>query len=399
LLPCARRLHDFLFLKAMIIQKTKNHEDVFSSDRFSVTYRLYGSEKEARSKAEDICIEQTVEFPADEVPEGVIRDHVFGRIESFAPWGAGNFKAVISFANEIAANELTQFLNVVFGNSSIKPGIRVEHLDLSSSLLDSFRGPRFGRQGLRDLLKAEKRPLLSTAIKPMGLSCEELADLAYQFALGGMDMIKDDHGLTDQCCSRFDERVKRCAEAVQRASRETGLPSLYVANITAPSRLVQKRARIAKGAGAGGIMVAPGIVGFDLMRELAEDDAIGLPILTHPALQGSFVTSMNGMAHGVIFGQLARLAGADATIFPNFGGRFSFSRNECEEIVQATGEPMRHIKSIFPAPGGGMSLSRVPEMLETYGQDLIFLIGGGLFKHGPDLVENCRYFRKLVEKM
>ena len=96
---------------------------------------------------------------------------------------------------------------------------------------------------------------------------------------------------------------------------------------------------------------------------------------------------------------MARLAGADATIFPNFGGRFSFSREECAEIVQATQKPMSHIKSIFPAPGGGMSLGRVPEMLETYGRDLIFLIGGGLFKHGPDLVENCRHFRKMVEKM
>lgn len=364
-----------------------------------MTYRLFGDEKDARAKAEDICIEQTVEFPADEVPEGVIRDHVFGRIESFTKADTASYHAVISFAVEIAANELSQFLNVVFGNSSIKPGIRVEHLDLPERFLSSFKGPRFGREGLRRLLRIPKRPILSTAIKPMGLSCAELADLAYRFALGGMDMIKDDHGLSDQCCSPFDERVKRCAEAVRLASRETGLPSIYIANITAPHKDVLKRARRAKDAGAGGLMVAPGIVGFDLMRELAEDDSIGLPILTHPALQGSFVTGSNGMAHGVIFGQLARIAGADATIFPNFGGRFSFSREECREIVKATAEPMGHLKSIFPAPGGGMSLSRVPEMLDTYGQDLIFLIGGGLFKHGPDLVGNCRHFRKMVEQM
>jgi ribulose-bisphosphate carboxylase large chain len=382
-----------------IIKKTCTPSSLFSGERFSVTYRLFGPEKEARAKAEDICIEQTVEFPADEVPEGVIRDQVFGRIELFERLDQDAFRAVISYATEVAAGELTQFLNVVFGNSSIKPGIRVEHLDLPQSLLQSFQGPRFGREGLRTLLNAPKRPLLSTAIKPMGLSCTELADLAYRFALGGMDMIKDDHGLTDQCCSPYEERVKRCVDAVRRATRETGIPSLYIANVTAPSRQVLKRARIAKAAGAGGIMVAPGIIGFDLMRELADDNALALPILTHPALQGSFVTSMNGMAHGVIFGQLARLAGADATIFPNFGGRFSFSRDECREIVRATEESMGSIKSIFPAPGGGMSLARVPEMLETYGQDLIFLIGGGLFKQGPDLAENCRYFRKIVEKM
>jgi ribulose-bisphosphate carboxylase large chain len=372
---------------------------MFSGERFSVAYRIYGSEKDARAKAEDICIEQTIEFPADCVGPGTIKDHVFGRIESFEQRNAESLHAIISYAVEISAGELTQLLNVIFGNTSIKPGIRVEHLDLPAAILDQYKGPRFGREGLRKLLGVPYRPILCTAIKPMGHSCGELADMAYRFALGGMDMIKDDHGLTDQCCSPFEERVKQCAEAVRKANRETGNRTIYIANITAPHQEVIRRARFARDAGAGGLMVAPGLTGFDIMRELAGDDSLALPIMTHPALQGSFVTGQGGMSHGVIFGQLARLAGADATIFPNFGGRFSFSREECAEIVQGTLEPMGHLKAIFPAPGGGMSLDRVPEMLETYGKDLIFLIGGGLFKHGPDLVENCRHFRMMVEKM
>jgi ribulose-bisphosphate carboxylase large chain len=383
----------------MIIQRTCTPPTLFSGERFSVTYRIVGNEPEARAKAEDICIEQTVEFPAECIGEGIIRDHVFGRIESFTRHDGESFATVISYAVEIAAGELTQLLNVIFGNSSIKPGIRVEHLDLPGSLLGTIKGPRFGRQGLRDLLNIPHRPLLSTAIKPMGHSCEELADMAYRFAVGGMDMIKDDHGLTNQCCSPFKERVERCSEMVRKANRETGGRTIYIANVTAPHREVVKRARIAKEAGAGGLMVAPGLVGFDLMWELSEDDSISLPILTHPALQGSFVTGKGGMSHGVIFGQLARLAGADATIFPNFGGRFSFSREECRDIVQGTAAPMGKLRTIFPAPGGGMSLDRVPDMLETYGRDLIFLIGGGLFRHGPDLIESCRYFRKMVEEI
>jgi len=382
-----------------IIQTTCTPSSLYSGDRFSVAYRIYGSENDARAKAEDICIEQTVEFPAECVGEGTIRDQVFGRIESFERRDGESFAAVISYAVEVAAGELTQLLNVIFGNSSIKPGIRVEHLELAPALLSGFKGPRFGREGLRVLLGIPHRPLLSTAVKPLGHSCGELADLAYRFALGGMDIIKDDHGLTDQCCSPFEERVELCAEAVRRANRETGGQAVYVANITAPHGAVMRRARFAKAAGAGGIMVAPGLVGFDVMRELAEDDAVGLPVLTHPSLQGSFVTGQGGMSHSVIFGQLARLAGADATIFPNFGGRFSFSREECRAVVRGTEVPMGRLRTIFPAPGGGMSLDRVPEMLETYGRDLIFLIGGGLFKQGADLVENCRYFRKMVEAM
>jgi ribulose-bisphosphate carboxylase large chain len=44
-----------------------------------------------------------------------------------------------------------------------------------------------------------------------------------------------------------------------------------------------------------------------------------------------------------------------------------------------------------------MSMERVPEMMDVYGKEVIFLMGGGLHSRGPDLVENCRFFRKLVE--
>ena len=58
----------------------------------------------------------------------------------------------------------------------------------------------------------------------------------------------------------------------------------------------------------------------------------------------------------------------------------------------------KHMGKVHPAPGGSMSLARVPEMLDTDGKDLIFLVGGGFFKLGPNLIENCRFFRKMVEQ-
>ena len=372
-----------------------------SGERFRVVYRLAAKdEAEAREKAWDICLEQTVEFPDDLVPDGNIRDHILGRLESFEGRDAHHFETVISYAVETSGFELTQLLNVVFGNSSIKPGIRVERLDLPDFLLRAFNGPRFGRDDLRAWLDASHRPLLCTALKPMGLPPQELANLAYRFALGGIDIVKDDHGLADQPFAPFKERVARCAEAVARANRETGLKCLYTPNVTGPSSRVIENALFAKQAGAGGLLFSPGLAGLNTMQQLADDDRIGLPIMTHPALQGSFVTSSdNGLSHFVIFGQIARLAGADATIFPNFGGRFSFSREECASLAEGTAVPMAHVKPIFPTPGGGMSLARVPEMRELYGRDVIFLVGGGLHRHSPDLVENCRYFRRMAETM
>ena len=371
-----------------------------SGQRFRVHYKILGNEAEALEKAHDICLEQTVEFPNDLVPQGDIRDHIVGYIEALREIDLTHCEAIISYAVETSGFELTQLLNVIFGNSSIKPGIRVEKLDLPQALLKHFKGPRFGRDGLRKILNVPTRPLLCTALKPMGLPAHALADLAYQFALGGIDIIKDDHGLADQSFAPFKDRVRLCAESVARANRETGYRCIYLPNVTAPVDRITEYAAFARDHGAGGLMIAPGIVGFDAMRSLADDDRINLPILTHPALQGSFVTHPdNGISHCVIFGQLARLAGADGSIFPNFGGRFSFSREECKSIANGTVMPMAHLKPILPSPGGGMNLNRIPEMLELYGREVIFLIGGGLHKHGDNLVENCKYFRKIVEGM
>jgi len=369
-----------------------------SSQRFSVSYRLAGDERTAYQRALDICLEQTVEIPDALVPAGMIRSHILGRIETFEPQAEGGYAARISYAVEIAGRDLTQLLNVLFGNISIKKGIRAEWLDLPEVMLRSFRGPRFGRDGLRERLGVPSRPLLCTALKPLGLSPEGLADLAYGCARGGIDIIKDDHGLADQVFARFEDRVASCAQAVARANHETGLRAIYVPNVTAPFDEIRARAHFAKDHGSGGLLVAPGLAGFDAMRYLADDEHLALPILSHPAFQGTYVLHpSSGLSHQLLFGQLPRLAGADATIFPNFGGRFGFTREECAEIARGAVVDMGPIKGIFPTPGGGMSLERVPEMVRCYSADVVLLIGGGLMTPGSDLTENCRRFRRLVE--
>ena len=365
-----------------------------TGERIRATYSLTGDRVEAMQRAQEICVEQTVEFPADLIGAGDIPAKVIGRIDSMRPLAPDRHEVEIAFSVEVAGGELTQLLNLLFGNISLKPGIRLEGLELPASLLERLGGPRFGRAGLRALLGAPGRPLLCTALKPMGLSPAELADLATSFALGGMDMIKDDHGLADQPFCPFEERVARCAEAVARASERTGRPCLYLPNVSAGASALPERARFAKLAGAGGLLISPGLTGFDSMRALARDDEVALPIMAHPALLGSFLLSPgSGISHDVLLGRLMRLAGADATIFPNYGGRFSFSEQECRSIVEGTGAPMGSVARIFPVPAGGMSLERVPEMCAFYGRDVVFLIGGDLHRRG-DLVASCEALRR-----
>ena len=370
-----------------------------SGDRYTVDYLLTVDKEMARALAEHICYEQTVEFPGDLIPDGEIKNQIVGRIESLERIDKSRSVARISFAVEITGFEFTQFLNNLFGNISILPGIRIIDMEIPESLLKISRGPRFGKQGIKEIFGVE-RPLICTALKPLGMSADELADQAYQFAAGGIDLIKDDHGICNQTFSPFEERVVKCTEAVKKANQKYGTKTLYLPNISGPAESIKEWAGIAKDTGAGGLLISPGLIGMDTMKSIAEDDSISLPVMAHPAFGGTYVVSeTNGISHGVLYGILMRLAGADMTIFPNFGGRFSFSKEECVDIASSCRKQLKGIESILPAPGGGMTTDRLPEMIDTYGKDLVLLIGGGLHRHSDDIKRNCEHLREMVERI
>jgi len=113
------------------------------------------------------------------------------------------------------------------------------------------------------------------------------------------------------------------------------------------------------------------LAGFGAMAGLAADDRIGLPIFSHPAFAGASSPARQWHLLSRALRQITRLAGADGSIYPNYGGRFAYSRDDCRAIADATAEPMGGVKDCFPVPGGGMQVARVPELLEFYGNDVI----------------------------
>ena len=112
--------------------------------RWSVVYQLFGTEARVREAAEEICIEQTVEFPVGLLPDGPIREQILGRLEGLQRVAADRFEATVSYAIETVGTELPQLLNVIMGNTSLKRGVRVMRLELPPVLLEAFSGPRFG---------------------------------------------------------------------------------------------------------------------------------------------------------------------------------------------------------------------------------------------------------------
>jgi ribulose-bisphosphate carboxylase large chain len=261
---------------------------------------------------------------------------------------------------------------------------------LPDAAFDWLPGPRAGIAGLRAIAGVTGRPLVATALKPMGLRPAQLAGLCATFARAGIDLVKDDHGLADHPFCPFEARVEACLRAIDEAERDTGRRALYVPNLIGTPGRVHRQLAFAREAGVRAVMVSPMLTGLPLLHELATL-ADGLPIIAHPAFGGVLRA-----LEPVLFGKLFRWFGADAVIYPHAGGRFSYSPETCAALAAELRAVHPRVRPALPAPAGGIKIERVGELLEFYGPDCILLVGGSLYEAGDSLFERAR---DLVEQV
>ena len=361
--------------------KTIVTSPILPADRFCATYRVRVDAAGVQARARALALEQSIEMPLEAVTEDFVRDRVVARVASVEPvelaGGARGHDVTLSFATRTTGLEAGQLLNMLFGNCSLQPDVELVDFEPPVDLLDALPGPRFGIAGWRRALGLEGAParaLTCTALKPQGLSPQQLGELARTFALAGIDVIKDDHGIADQDYARFGQRVAAVQRAIERAANERDPPgrALYAPTLSGGPRRLAEQLRIVRDQGVGAVLMCPMVTGVPTLVELVRGEA-AVPILAHPAFAGNA-----RIAPALLLGRLFRLFGADATIFPNFGGRFSYDRDTCGQIARRAREPLGRLPPILPVPAGGMSIERVDEMIQEFGTDVMLLIGGHL---------------------
>ena len=164
------------------------------STRFVVTYRVRSEAASIAARAQGIAVEQSVEMPLPAIDDAAVLANIVGDVEDIADRGGGVFDVRIGLAVATVERDAAQLLNMAFGNTSLQPDVTLIGLEPPPG----FGGVRHGGAGLRARIGAHGRALTAAAIKPQGLPPARLADLVARFAAGGIDLIKDDHGLADQ---------------------------------------------------------------------------------------------------------------------------------------------------------------------------------------------------------
>jgi len=355
--------------------------------RFAVTYHVRGDAASIEARAHGIAVEQSVELPLAAIDEPTVLTDIVGQVEAIEDLGDGAFSVRVALATATVGHDAGQFLNMLFGNTSLHEDVLLRDVDIPPSLKQAFGGPHHGIPALRQRLGLHKRALTGSALKPQGLPPDRLARLAERFARGGLDFIKDDHGLADQRYSPFAERVRACAAAVARGARSTGHPTRYVPSLTGSLDELRCQARLARDEGLDCVMVAPMVAGFPAVQALVRDFP-DMAFFAHPSLGGLRI------APDLLLGKLFRLIGADAVIFPSFGGRFGYSPAMCRSLADNARSHDAALRPALPVAAGGLTIDRTHEILDFYGPDTMLLIGGNLLLARDHITEEAERFAR-----
>jgi len=359
-------------------------------DDISAVYRLNVSPAMAAHRAQMLALEQSVEMPLEAVTDRRVLDEVLARVDRIEPQADGTSLARLQLACESVGEDAGQLMNMLFGNCSLQPDVELVDIEVPASLAQAFGGPNLGIDGLRRLTGAVGRPLTCTALKPIGSTVDQLADLCRTFAQAGIDVVKDDHGWANQAGSPFAERVAACQRLVQEANAASGRRTLYAPSLYGTHVQMQRQIELARTHGVGAVLIAPLVCGVATFNALKREHP-DLAFIAHPAFGGAA-----RIAPPVLLGKLFRLFGADAVIFPNHGGRFTYPVQTCQDIARNNRAPWHGLHPALPVPAGGMSVERVPEIRREYGVDTMLLIGGSLLIAREKLAERSRAFVEAV---
>ncbi|MHA1385341.1 MAG: type III ribulose-bisphosphate carboxylase [Candidatus Helarchaeota archaeon] len=305
----------------------------------------------------------------------------------------------IAYPVDMFEASIPQLLADIAGNIfGIKfvDNLRLLDVKYPPKFIKAFKGPEFGIQGVRKLLKIKERPLVGTIIKPkIGLPPDEHARVAYEAWVGGIDFVKDDENLTDQRFNPFYERVEKTLNALDKAESETGERKNYAPNISAPYREMIQRAEFVRDNGGKCIMIDIITCGFSALQSIIDED-FDMVIHGHRAMHGAITRNEKHGIHMNVIAQLARFCGVDQLHIGTVVGKMEGDRTEVTKNIESCTYECG-LKPTFPVCSGGLYAGHIPALMEILGKDIIIQAGGGVHGHPKGTSAGATSMRQAVE--
>ena len=382
----------------------------FEKNYIVATYQVFSSSSNPEKLAMAIADEQTTGTWTKVKYETLEKKKKFGGkvlnifrippVDLLNPPKENTYIIQIGFPISNFAPDISMLLTTVIGNISASGKLKLLDLSMPKAFVDQFTGPKFGIPGIRDVLGVHDRPLLNCMIKPcLSWDPDEGAELFYEAAVGGVDIVKDDELLSaNMPYCPLKERITKFMEKERKAYEETGEHTLYTVNITTDPANLRDTAYRALEYGANALMVNFYTVGLAGARMITEDPNINVPVLAHVDFSGATIASpYHGVSELTWVGRLARLAGADMHIWGQPVGKFPVTQLGLSRVAHAFTQEWYNIKPTLILPGGGTIPTVVPQIMQIMGEDICLAAGGGVHGHPDGSRAGAKAMRQAID--
>jgi ribulose-bisphosphate carboxylase large chain len=273
-------------------------------------------------------------------------------------------------------------------------------IELPKDYVKSFKGPRFGVEGIRGIIGTlkDRRPHIGTIVKPkVGLSPKQTAEVAYNAAVGGVDLIKDDETLTNQTFCPLEHRVSEVMEKLDKAMEETGRKILYAVNVSAYHETLMDLAQTAISNGANCLMVDVLTAGFSAVQALSSEEAFNVPIHVHRTMHAALTRNPKHGIAMMVIAKLVRLAGGDQLHTGTAVGKMEKAGKTVKETNDFLRSDWYGLKTVLPVASGGVHPGIVPDNVEALGRDILIQAGGGIHGHPQGTRAGAKAMKQAVE--
>jgi ribulose-bisphosphate carboxylase large chain len=245
--------------------------------------------------------------------------------------------------------------------------VKLVDLALNDEVLNSFPGPAFGPEGMRQLANFDAEVAFGTIIKPCtGITPEEIVETVSAAAVNPLFLfIKEDEDLLpDVPFCPLSKRVRLSARAIEKTSRADGSSIIYAPHIGANPEIILENARVAAEEGAKAIMFSQYYLHgcLRLVRDKLNADGTQLVIYGHNG-------GIDVYTHHIwreVLDFLARLDGMDIRQTGVLTDR-SLLRPagiEWRRVEEILSKPMGHIRPVMIARAGGLDQGNIVPNLD-----------------------------------
>jgi ribulose-bisphosphate carboxylase large chain len=254
----------------------------------------------------------------------------------------------------------------------------VEDISFPEGFVKNFKGPRFGRDGIRKLLNVENRPLLQVGFLPEEIwDIQTVKNLSKKLFVSGIDEMADGQNIIDNL-QIFRKRAEIITEVIDEIKSDSGqkIYYFYIYGDDYKERLDILKEMNSKSTGIG---LSPITLGFPLTSHIVNN--YKYPVKFHLTLHAPFTryakkgiskegesTPGFGITMNVLLKFFVLLGGDEICVDSPLLYHFEDweTKIQCDILKYY----FKKLKKPFPVLIGGIDPTNVRLLIKNYGKDI-----------------------------